>query len=309
MTLLLAAETFPLAGAAPDVPPMNWGYNAAYFFKQLDKAGPNGGSVAKVPALFGVGPALKPYLTVYGSHYDDPSWFADSPIAHVPTITCPVSVCFSIADVLVPINQVGARWVQPFEKSQFPEGFTMDPEKLIGNREGRLTLVDVLPADGYEVFNLTVPSGTSRHNIPGGPGSPTKCELPVSADKLWSISIVDEGPPIPGMDHRKYDLSPTRNRFLERISTGKVATSQLTAAKLKRLMDRYAGKEWLPSSLKHLDFPVNERADVIRGLRTYVLASPANAKNLAELYAELPPINRVLGPDVLKHLEAAKTSR
>ena len=35
-------------------------------------------------------------------------------------------------------------------------------------------------------------------------------------------------------------------------------------------MDRYAGKEWLPSHLKHLDFPARERADVIRGLRTYV---------------------------------------
>ena len=29
MTLMLAAETFPLAGAAPDVPPVNWGYNGA----------------------------------------------------------------------------------------------------------------------------------------------------------------------------------------------------------------------------------------------------------------------------------------
>ena len=50
MTLLLAAETFPLAGAAPDVPPVNWGYNGAYFFKQLDKAGPSGASAARVPA-------------------------------------------------------------------------------------------------------------------------------------------------------------------------------------------------------------------------------------------------------------------
>ena len=33
MTLLLAAETFPLAGAAPDVPPVNWGYNARLFLQ------------------------------------------------------------------------------------------------------------------------------------------------------------------------------------------------------------------------------------------------------------------------------------
>jgi hypothetical protein len=173
----------------------------------------------------------------------------------------------------------------------------MDPKKLVGNLEGKLTLVDVLPADGYEVFNLTVPGGTSRHNFPGGLGALAKCELPVSADKLWSISIIDEGPPIPGIDHRKYDLLPTRNQFLDRISTGKIATSQLTAAKLKRLMDRYAGKEWLPSSLKHLDFAADERADVIRGLRTYVHASPANAENFAKLYGQLPQESRVLGAD------------
>src|SRR6185437_1765661 len=37
ITLMLAAETFPLAGAAADVPPMNWGYTGAYFFTQYDK--------------------------------------------------------------------------------------------------------------------------------------------------------------------------------------------------------------------------------------------------------------------------------
>ena len=31
MTLMLAGETFPLAGAAPDVPPVNWGYNGSLF--------------------------------------------------------------------------------------------------------------------------------------------------------------------------------------------------------------------------------------------------------------------------------------
>jgi hypothetical protein len=164
MTLLLAAETFPLAGAAPDVPPVNWGYNGAYFYKQLEKAGPAVGSAAKVPALFGVGTLLKPCLTVYGEQFDDPTWFADSPVAQVPTITCPVSVYFSTADVLVPINQVGARWVQPFTDSEFPDGFTMDPEKLMSSREGRLRLVDVLPESAYQVYNLTVPRGTSRHN-------------------------------------------------------------------------------------------------------------------------------------------------
>ncbi len=42
MTLLLAAETFPLAGAASDVPPVNWGYNAAYFFDADGQGGTPG---------------------------------------------------------------------------------------------------------------------------------------------------------------------------------------------------------------------------------------------------------------------------
>ena len=108
-----------------------------------------------------MGTLLKPCLAVYGENYDDSTWFADSPVAQVSTITCPVSVYFSTADVLVPINQVGARWVQPFEKSQFPDGFTMDPEKLMPSREGRLRLLDVLPKSAYEIFNLAVP----RRNV------------------------------------------------------------------------------------------------------------------------------------------------
>ena len=173
MTLLLAAETFPLAGAAPDVPPVNWCYNGAYLFKQLDKAGPAGGKTARLPAVYGVGTLLKPCLSVYGENYDDPRWIAASPVAHVSTITCPVSVYFSTADMLVPINQVGAQWVQAFDKSKFPDGFTMDQETLTASREGRLRLVDVLPESAYEIFKLAVPEGTSRHNLPGSPGHPT----------------------------------------------------------------------------------------------------------------------------------------
>jgi hypothetical protein len=90
---------------------------------------------------------------------------------------------------------------------------------------------------------------------------------------------------------------------------GKVDPAQLTATKLERLMDRYAGKEWLSSRLKHLDFPEAERADVVRGLRTYVLAGPANARRFGELYAQLPAARRVLGPDVVRELQEANTSR
>ena len=307
MTLMLAAETFPLAGAAPDVPPVNWGYNGAYFFKQLDRAGASGGNAARVPAIIAVGNMLKPCRTVFGEQYDDATWFADSPVAQVPAITCPVSVYFSTADVLVPINQVGARWVQPFDKAQFPDGFTMDPEQLMTSREGRLRLEDVLPAGDFQFFNLAVPDGTPRHNFLAGTAHATTCELPVS-DKLWSISIIDEGPPVPVIDHRKFELMPTRKNFWQRVVNGKIAPGQLTATKLERMMDRYAGKEWLPSRLKHLDFPASECADVLRGLRTYVGTGPVNRRRFADLYARLPAERRVLEPEIVMVLQTGATS-
>jgi len=293
MTLMLAAETFPLAGAMPDVPPVNWGYNAAFFYKQKAE----GKITAKLPTLSAVAGLLGGATAVYGNDYDDPIWYAHSPLAHVPTITCPVSVYWTTADMLVPMNQVGARWVQPFDKAQFPDGFTMEPEKLLEKREGRLTLVDVLPAADFEVFNLAM-----QRNSPAR-------ELPVSADKLWSITILDEGPPEPAVGHRKYQSALTRKAFLERVLTGKVPARQLTAPKLERLMDRYAGKEWLPSRLQHLDVAESERADVLRGLRTYVSSSAENAQTFADLYARLPKARQVLDADTVRELTRGAASR
>ena len=150
MTLMLAAETFPLAGAMADVPPVNWGFNAAYFFKQLDKAGPRDGGAPRLPFVSAVGTMLKGCTDVYGGEFGDATWFVHSPVAQVATITCPVSALWTTADMLVPINQVGSRWVQSFDQSKFPDGFTMDPAKLMDSREGRLTLMDVLPASDYD---------------------------------------------------------------------------------------------------------------------------------------------------------------
>ncbi len=305
MTLMQAAETFPLAGAIPDVPPVNWGYNAAYFYKQFDKAGPQQGSKdAKLPFLFAVATLLKGCQNVYGADYDEATWFAHSPLAHVPTITCPVSIYWSTADMLVPINQVGARWVQPFDATKFPEGFTMDPKSLMTSRDGRLTLLDVLPSSDYEVFTHKVPAGTS---LVGAAGPHAVFELPMSADKLWSIGIVDEGAPEPNLGHRKYNLNLNRAGFIERAAAGKVPARQLTLVKLERLMDRYAGKEWLPTRLKHLDFPDSERADVLRGLRTYTAAGAENAGTFSALYGQLPAVKRVLEPEVVKELESGKS--
>ena len=67
-------------------------------------------------------------------------------------------------------------------------------------------------------------------------------------------------------------------------------------------MDRYAGKEWLPTRLKHLDVADSERADVIRGLKLYVAAGSGNANRFTELYEQLSADRKVLEPEVLREM-------
>jgi len=301
MTLMVAAETFPLAGAMPDVPPVNFAYNAAFLLRPRDPAAAESGPMT--PTYTAVRDALKGCLDVYGRDFDDPTYHAHSPIAHLSTITCPVSVSFTTADMLVPIDQVGGAWVRPFAKADFPKDFATDPEALVRSAEGRKTLLDALPAADYEVFPMPVPPGTGRMGEPGAKGAVV--DLPVSAEKLWSIAVFDEGPPLPANGHFLHAIQPTHDAFLKRIVTGRIASRQLTLAKLERLMDRYAGREWAPSRLKHLDVAEGERPDVLRGLRTYVADGPENTRTFAELYERLDPARRVLEADVVKSLEGA----
>ena len=45
-------------------------------------------------------------------------------------------------------------------------------------------------------------------------------------------------------------------------------------------MDRYAGKEWLPSRLKHLDLPESERADVLARAADICHREPGNCPEI-----------------------------
>jgi len=285
MTLMLAAETFPLAGAAPDVPPVNLGYNAAYYLKQKSRLD------SSVPAAAGILPIIEQVAKVYGENTDDKTWYSHSPLSHIPTITCPVSVAWTTADMLVPIPQIGDKWIRPFEGKGFPADFTMDRLKLAVTQESRMRLTDVLPKDAFELWVQPPPSGTKI------------LEMPVSVTKPLSILILDEGAPEPKVDHLKNPVRLTRDKFYGQVLTGKIPVSQLTPAKLERLMDRYAGKEWLPSAgLRHLDTPEAEKADVLRGLKTYVRSSLEHARAFFVLYDKLPPARKVLDSDALKEL-------
>src|SRR5207248_719683 len=84
----------------------------------------------KTPVFDVIVPIVKQAQTVYGQDVNHPNYWQGSPLAQLSTITCPVSVYWSTADMLVPINQVGPAWVHPFDPTAFPAGFTMDAENL-----------------------------------------------------------------------------------------------------------------------------------------------------------------------------------
>lgn len=305
-TLMMAAETFPLAAAVPIAPPLNWGYNAKYFLHNNDLVqGPDGKPQnSPAPGLAGVCRLLIPQcFTYYPEDTDDPAWFNNSPIAHADTITAPVLMIFSTGDILVPIYQVGRELVRPHDAAMFPSGYEIDPERLADGPQNREELLTVL---GEEQYALTV--------VPVDPAWPTMLEpgakknakkqpegvpvwtVPFRGDKQWDIVVIDEGPVHPAAGHFQHLMLPNYDAYLTAKLAAGIAPEQLTARKLERLMSRYASIEWLESGMRHLDTPEAERADVVRGLRTYVGQGDAHAKRFAELYAALPHGQQAFGP-------------
>ena len=109
------------------------------------------------------------------------------------------------------------------------------------------------------------------------------------------------------MGHTKYPVPWSQHKFLDKAAATKIVAEQLTTAKLERLMDCYVGQEWLPSGgLTHLDDPESERADVLRGLKTYVAVSPDHVRTFADLYAKLPASRRVLSAETVAKLGLGK---
>lgn len=297
MTLLVAAETFPVAGAIPAVPPVNWGYNAAYFLQKeqaAQKVDPQGPAT---PVFNVIIPIVQAGTKVYGANTSDETYYRHSPLAQFDTVTCPVSVYWTTADMLVPIDQVGPEWVRPFDAARFPANFTFAPEKLTTTAHGRQRVVDVLKPGDFEVFVIP------EERIKAAKGL---AELPFSTDKQWSITILDEGAPEPQLGHTKHAVAWSTQKYQDHVLAGQMAASQLTETKLKRLMDRYAGREWLPTDLKHLDDAASEKADVIRGLKTYVSVSREHAKVFETLYGKLSAEQQVLPTEIVTELTPSK---
>jgi hypothetical protein len=310
-TLMVIAEAFPVNGAAPYVPPVNWGYNAAYFLhnREMARAKKEGSDQPEQPVLVAVLPLAEIKAKQYGEDCNGDAWYYGSPIAHLSTITAPVLMSCSTADILVPIDQVSRDWVRPRDPALFEPAWTSALDDLITRPEARRTLLELLPKGSYVVSVFPVPEDTQRVVPLGtGPaqGHPIGLAMPFSTDKQWNIVILDEGPIDPKCSHSKYAVGMQHLDFERWALAQPLRPEQLTAPKLERLMKRLTGVEQFAYTfepegraepLEHhsLDFPDAERADVLRGLRTFAQRDDC-AKRLSEIYGALPDVLKALGP-------------
>lgn len=310
-TLMLEAESFPLVCAIPLVPPVNWGYNAAYMFhnRRYSTAEPKGAGHPAMPVLAAVTPIADASAKTLGTDTDADSYLMSSPISQLDTITAPTEAVWSTGDMLVPINQVGAQFVRGLKPGDFPAGFTMSIDELMQRPQTRKTLLDLLPKSAYEAFVVPVPPKAPVLDLEKPPEGPmVQLTLPFSKTRTWSIVVVDEGQVEPDAGHMRHAFMPVTEPFLEWALARGIQPEQLTEAKLTRLMMRLAGKEWRPFTIKpagatapiaavRLDFPAAERQDVLRGLIAFA-GKPGCAQRLAECYDKLSDDLKLLGPSL-----------
>jgi hypothetical protein len=303
--LLVAAEAFPVAAAVPNVPVVNLTYEGAYFLY-------NGPRIAADPPpghpVMGVLMTMfqefidRGWAVGYGTDVTAPGWFEHSPIAHLDRITGPVAACFSTADFLVPIEQVGAS-VAAAPLANLPEGVVMAASELTSDPRAQLRLLDLL-GDAADVHVVPVPDDAPVMSMDqvdftmATPQPSLPVEASAAAGKQWLVTVVDEGPTVFGIGHTRHALRPDFEPFVQHALRIGIGVDQLTATKLAQLIDRWSGSEWLAPGFHHLDRPEAERADVERGLRRYCAVSSAHAERFTQLYADLPARRRVL-PDAL----------
>jgi hypothetical protein len=304
MTLMLTADAFPLVWSMPDVPPIHWGYNAAFIGdNQVHAAAAPGATQLRLPILAAVGGIVQQARTLYGVPFESPAYLATSPLAHLDTITAPTLTVFSTADLLVPINQVGPKLVKPHDPKLFPEGFHIAMTDRFPAVDGKRTLLEALPSPRYELFEIPPPENPVR---PGAQGAAKAVSLPFSKERTWSIVVLDEGAPEPMVGHFKYQWGLDHEPFRKWAESQGVTPDQLTAPKLQRLMKRMAGEPWRPFRARPgskgdevpgnvLDYPEAERADVLLGLTSFA-ADDARALRLALLYGALPADLKRVGP-------------
>lgn len=295
--LLVASEGFPATAAVALGPPVNWGYNAAYMstvYPRFVADPPEGEPIIQmITTMFAA--AMVPWKAVYGD-FGSRAAFETSAIAHVDRITCPVFVMTSTADFLVPVEQFSREFAE-LTLANPPKHVTIAAEDLDDSPLIAVRLLDVL-GDRADVRRVPLPEGAQVQQTVDltfqQPKMPVDMPTAPAEGKQWLVNFLDEGPIVLGATHGRYAVEADFEPFVRNALASGIGVEQLTPVKLDQLLDRYLGKEWLAADFSHLDEPVAERADVLRGINLYCSQSPAHAQRFAELYADVDESHRVL---------------
>jgi hypothetical protein len=294
------AEAFPVCGGVALAPPVNLGYQAAYFQTVLPRFVADPPETHPIIALITAGFAqwIPHFKAAYGDDVGGKGFLDHSPVAHVDRITCPVFVMTSSADFLVPVEQLARELAEP-TLADPPPHVTIAAEDLDASPSVALRLLDVL-GDRADLRRVPLPEGAVIEEVLTLDQTMQQPKLPVAMPsapaegKQWLVNILDEGPIVLGATHGLHAVEADSEPFVQAALARGIDVDQLTATKLEQLLDRYTGREWLAPGYSHLDEPVAERADVLRGLKVYCAQSEAHASRFAELYAEVDEARRVL---------------
>jgi hypothetical protein len=297
-TLMAIAEAFPVVGGVALAPPVNLGYQAAYFHTVFPRyvADPplDHPIIALITGAFVH--MLPPWQAAYGEDLAGPAFFDHSPVAHVDRISCPVFVMTSTADFLVPVDQFSREFAE-LTLADPPKHVTIAAEDLDPSPRLAVRLVDTL-GDRADVRRIPLPEGAQIQQTADltmqQPKLPVDLPGAPAEGKQWLVNFLDEGPIVLGATHGLHAVEADFDPFVETALSRGIGVDQLTPAKLDQLIDRYLGVEWLAAGFCHLDEPAAERADVIRGINLYCAQSPAHAQRFAELYDAVDESRRVL---------------
>ncbi|MDO5628066.1 MAG: hypothetical protein Q4G43_07075 [Mobilicoccus sp.] len=156
-------------------------------------------------------------------------WEAFSPTVLANTLSNPVVINHHTADVLVPLDQVTARYAYDDMGESTPEGFDTSLWPSTPGVLGR-TFVD----------ELGLPHTVTYTDVRGREGP---VAMPVDDAALVTINVYDDGPPETSASHHAADNATTVSHvdFLAAQFARASVPTHLGAEKLTLLIERYAG--------------------------------------------------------------------
>ena len=290
--LMMAAESFPLAGVLVSSPVVNVPYTFSYVMANFERTMAN---AQKVPYLAGVSLLPAGSQPVLGPDPRAQKVLGHAPVSHLHEMTCRIQVVHSTADLLVPIDQVDPALAVAPNPAEFPEGFVISPAD-VGFDEPIGTLIDGVGAGVFHEFEVPDDSPLYPTTFP-----PDHMPDPIATftfpwpDHGWAVVILKEGAPAPLVGHFKYVVGMGQDWARIIASYAGDDPGQMTVDKLALLMKRLSGVAWTDESLSPLDYPEDERADVLAGLRWWCQDAEREAV-FRTAYAALPAQLMALGP-------------